>query len=264
MDISFLVGLIFGILTQYSDFYLPYLLPFRPSPGQVRWKLVQYEQLYAGYHKLAVWYFAALIIGLAAAWDFLLRILRALAYPDLSEAGVLLTSTEPRWIIAALVAGYASAIPASQGALLVILTRRYPDYLVYRSMKSGYDKRLFNRIFPALLLCTVTGFVYYLATSYTAFGEDHVEIRRTFHPTLVYGYHDIVEIRGAKGRVTINGKTKKYKKGIYVIEFADGFQWHMWQAGAPNNPCRGYAAVAFAAARSRQAITGPDLQARCK
>jgi hypothetical protein len=164
----------------------------------------------------------------------------------------------------ALFAGYTCAKPASQRALRLILKHRYPDYLIYRSLKVGYDKRLFHSAFPAILAAAIAGYTCHLATTYTAFTENEVAIHRTFRPTLVYGYHDIVELRGAKGRVTINGKTKKYKKGVYVIEFADGFQWHMWRAGAPNNPCRGYAAVAFAAARSRQAITGPDLQARCK
>lgn len=261
---SFLFELIVEFIVELLAQLLPHLWPSRPAPVQGRWTVAQYERLYSGYLKLAIYHTVVLTFALGGLWAFGFRILRALVYPDPMDSEILVVALELRWILLALMAGYACALPTSQRLLRATLKHRYPDYVVYRSLKVGHKMRLFYKVIPAILAATVAGFVYHLATTYTAFTEEHVEIHRTFQPTLVFRYHDIVEIRGARGGVTINGKTKAYKNGVYVIEFADGYQWHMWQAGVANDPCGGYRAVAFAAARSGREITGPDLQARCR
>ena len=228
------------------------------STGETRWNPLQLRRLYSRVDD-RVFVFSLLgLFVLAALWYGAFAGLRRLVYPDPGASGLIALPSGHYWVITtalvALVTGYA-VLPL---LLRLWLGRRYPEYRRYKKSKGKPALRLFILLLMATLGPGAVFLIYMSVTTYTVFAEDRIVIEHWHEGIRSYPYSKIAAIRAQQ---VVGSPDKAEKLSWYEIEFFDGYRWSADHAKRFGGPCRNYVFFAYAAQKSGQPITGPDLRA---
>jgi len=250
------IALAYGIVHVVFHI-LPRLFPYQPVAGQTRFTLAQLERLYQPVEKRARLYWIFGWIVPTAIWYLVLRAVVHLVHASPDQGALVAYSGNFIWAVIAAAAGFATAHCVDPLILRRQLGRRYGEYRLYRKWQDGRLERPLLSAAMGLFVLATAFVLYSQLTIYTLFDAERIAVKHWLKETRNYSYRDIAEIRGvSEKRRNKHGET--YDHRWYEIEFYDGFVWHMAHGNRHADPCGNYPIFAFAADKSRRAITGLD------